>query len=127
MPVVLLTDADRFPFDEEVVRSSAGLSYDRGYNPAGTSRQLAAILAAGDRSSELRDITAPPGVIPGTKDRMVRPSGGRATAAAIPGAQLVEIEGMGHDLPRGAWDRMIAAIVANAQRAGTTDRSTATA
>ena len=54
---------------------------------------------------------------------MVRPSGGRATAAAIAGARLVTIEGMGHDLPRGAWDRIVDAIVANAQRADASDRS----
>ena len=88
-----------FPFDEGEMRAAAQLSYDRGHNPAGTGRQLAAILAAGDRTAQLRTITAPTVVIHGTKDRMVRPSGGRATAAAIPGARLVEIEGMGHDLP----------------------------
>jgi pimeloyl-ACP methyl ester carboxylesterase len=125
--VFKLIGSPGFPFDEDATRRTAGLSYDRGYNPAGTSRQLAAILTAGDRTSELRGITAPTVVIHGTNDRMVRPSGGRATAAAIPGAQLVTIAGMGHDLPRGAWDRMIDAIVANAQRAGTSERSIAAA
>ena len=125
--VFRLIGSPGFPFDEDATRTTAGLSYDRGYNPAGTSRQLAAILAAGDRAAELRAITAPTVVIHGTKDRMVRPSGGRATAAAIPGAQLVTIDGMGHDLPRGAWDRMIDAIVANARRAGTSKRSAAAA
>jgi pimeloyl-ACP methyl ester carboxylesterase len=113
-----------FPFEEDEIRKAAELSYERGYNPAGTGRQLAAILAAGDRTEELRTITAPTVVIHGTKDRMVRPSGGRATAAAIPGAELVMIDGMGHDFPRAAWDRMIDAIVANARRA---DRSAAAA
>jgi pimeloyl-ACP methyl ester carboxylesterase len=115
-----------FPFDEDATRRAAELSYDRGYNPAGAGRQLAAILAAGDRTPELRGITAPTVVIHGTKDRMVRPSGGRATAAAIPGATLVTIEGMGHDLPRGAWDRIVDAIVANTRRAHASDRSAAT-
>jgi pimeloyl-ACP methyl ester carboxylesterase len=116
-----------FPFDEAETRRAAELSYDRGYDPAGAARQLAAIIAAGDRTRELRGIGAPTVVIHGTRDRMVRPSGGRATAAAIPGARLVTIAGMGHDLPRGAWDRMIDAIAANSERAGVADRSSAAA
>jgi pimeloyl-ACP methyl ester carboxylesterase len=66
-------------------------------------------------------------VIHGDRDPMVRPSGGRATAAAIAGARLVTIPGLGHDLPRGAWDRIVDAIVDNAQRADAPDRSAATA
>jgi pimeloyl-ACP methyl ester carboxylesterase len=66
-------------------------------------------------------------VIHGTRDLMVRPSGGRATAKAIPGARLVEIAGMGHDLPRGLWDRIVGAIVANAERTDASDRSAAAA
>jgi pimeloyl-ACP methyl ester carboxylesterase len=116
-----------FPFEEDELRRIAQLSYERGYNPAGTARQLAAILAAGDRTDELRRITAPTVVIHGTRDRMVRPSGGRETAKAIPGARLVEIDGMGHDLPPGAWDRIIDAIVSNIQRADASSRSTAAA
>jgi pimeloyl-ACP methyl ester carboxylesterase len=123
--VFRLIGSPGFPFDEEQTRKAAQLSYDRGYNPAGTGRQLAAILAAGDRTSDLRRITAPTVVIHGTEDRMVRPSGARATAAAIPGSQLVMIDGMGHDLPVAAWDRIVDAIVANAQRAS--DRSAAAA
>jgi pimeloyl-ACP methyl ester carboxylesterase len=121
--VFKLIGSPDFPFDEEETRRAAELSYDRGYNPAGTGRQLAAILATGDRSADLRRITAPTVVIHGTKDRMVRPSGGRATAAAIPGARLVMIDGMGHDFPRAAWDRIIDAIVANTRRADASDRS----
>jgi pimeloyl-ACP methyl ester carboxylesterase len=125
--VFKLIGSPGFPFHEAEMRKAAELSYDRGYNPAGTGRQLAAILAAGDRTDELRRITAPTVVVHGTKDRMVRPSGARATAAAIPGAQLVWIDGMGHDLPAGAWDRMIEAIVANTRRADAPDRSAAAA
>jgi pimeloyl-ACP methyl ester carboxylesterase len=125
--VFKLIGSPGFPFDEDEIRKAAELSYERGYNPAGTGRQLAAILAAGDRTAELRTITAPTVVIHGTKDRMVRPSGGRATAAAIPGATLVMIEGMGHDFPCAAWDRMIDAIVANTRRAEASDRSAAAA
>jgi pimeloyl-ACP methyl ester carboxylesterase len=115
--VFRLVGSPGFPFDEAATRATAGLSYDRGYNPAGTARQLMAIVAAGDRTAELRGITAPTVVIHGTKDRMVRPAGGRETAAAIPGARLVMIEGMGHDLPSAAWDRIVDAIAANAERA----------
>jgi pimeloyl-ACP methyl ester carboxylesterase len=116
-----------FPFEEEELRRMAQVSYERGHNPAGTARQLAAILAAGDRSRELRSITAPTVVIHGTRDRMIRPSGGRETAKAIPGARLVEIDGMGHDLPLGAWDRIIDAIVSNSRRADAASRRVATA
>ena len=107
--------ADLAPED---LRELAALSYDRGLNPAGSSRQLAAIIASGDRTPLLRTITAPTVVIHGTKDKLVPPSGGRATAKAIPGARLVLIEGMGHDLPRSAWPRMLDALVENAARAG---------
>jgi pimeloyl-ACP methyl ester carboxylesterase len=107
-----------FERDEDDLRRRAGMSYDRGRNPAGSVRQLAAIIASGDRTKLLRQIEAPTLVIHGTKDRLVRPSGGRATARAIPGARLVTIEGMGHDLPRGAWPQMIDAIAENAARAG---------
>jgi pimeloyl-ACP methyl ester carboxylesterase len=116
-----------FPFEEDELRRLAQLSYERGYNPAGTARQLAAILAAGDRTPKLRRIVAPTVVIHGTRDRMIRPSGGRETAKAIAGARLVEIDGMGHDLPPGVWDRIIDAIVANAERADASSRSAAAA
>ena len=95
----------------------AGMSYDRGLNPAAGARQLAAIIHSGDRTPLLRTITAPTLVIHGTGDRLVPPSGGRATARAIPGARLELIEGMGHDLPRGAWPRLLDAIERNAARA----------
>jgi pimeloyl-ACP methyl ester carboxylesterase len=106
------------PRDDAELREVAGLMYDRGLDPAGTSRQLAAIIASGNRTEALHRITAPTVVIHGTADRLVRPSGGRATAKAIPGARLVKVEGMGHDLPRGAWDQIVMAIVENARRAG---------
>jgi pimeloyl-ACP methyl ester carboxylesterase len=104
--------------DMDHLRDVAGRSYDRGRGDmAGRARQLAAIRASGDRTRELRRIKAPTQVIHGTGDPLIRPSGGRATARAIPGAELLEIEGMGHDLPRPAWPRMIDAIAANARRA----------
>jgi pimeloyl-ACP methyl ester carboxylesterase len=107
-----------FAPDDENLRRVAGLSYDRGMNPAGSLRQLAAIIASGDRTPLLRTITAPTLVIHGTKDKLVPPSGGRATARAIPGARLLTIEGMGHDLPRDAWPRILDAIEENAARPG---------
>src|SRR5919109_1845163 len=106
-----------FP-DDDNLRLIAERSFDRGLNPAGSLRQLAAIIASGDRTPLLRTITAPTVVIHGTKDKLVPPSGGRATAKAIPGARLVTIDGMGHDLPRYAWPRMLNALVDNAARAG---------
>jgi pimeloyl-ACP methyl ester carboxylesterase len=106
-----------FERDEADLRRMLGAMYDRGHDPHASGRQLAAILASGDRAAELGRITAPTLVIHGTADRLVAPSGGRATARAIPGARLMMIEGMGHDLPRGAWPQIIDAIVANAARA----------
>ena len=108
-----------FEKDDTAFREQLGEMYDRGHNPGSASRQLAAILASGDRTNELRHITAPTLVIHGTDDRLIRPSGGRATARAIPGARLLVIKGMGHDLPRGAWPQLIDAIVENAARAPT--------
>jgi pimeloyl-ACP methyl ester carboxylesterase len=105
------------PRDEEVLRDIAARSYDRDHDPAGPGRQLAAIFASGDRTAELGRIKAPTLVIHGTDDRMVSPSGGRATARAIPGARLLLIDGMGHDLPRAAWPQIIDAIAAHAAAA----------
>ena len=106
-----------FPPDEADLRGLAGQSYDRGINPAGTGRQLAAIIASGDRTPLLRTISVPTLVIHGKRDRLVPLSGGRATAAAIPGSRRLIVDGMGHDIPRGAWPRMLDAIEQNAARA----------
>jgi pimeloyl-ACP methyl ester carboxylesterase len=107
-----------FPIDQDELRRTAERSFDRGLNPAGSTRQLAAIIASGDRTPLLRTITVPTVVIHGRKDRLVPTSGGRATAKAIPGARLVIIDGMGHDLPRGAWPQLLDEIERNAARAG---------
>ena len=107
-----------FDRNEDDLRDMAARSFDRGRNPAGSGRQLAAIIASGDRTAGLRGLTVPTVVIHGTKDKLVSPSGGRATAKAVPGARLVRIEGMGHDLPRATWPRIIGAIAENAARAG---------
>src|SRR3954470_20365036 len=105
------------PQDPDIIRSIAERSYDRDPDPRGPGRQLAAIIASGDRTAELRDVKAPTLVIHGTDDRLVGLSGGRATAKAISGAKLLKIKGMGHDLPRAAWARIIDAIVENTRRA----------
>jgi pimeloyl-ACP methyl ester carboxylesterase len=104
--------------DVEDLRDIASRSYDRGHDPKGSLRQLAAIIADRDRSPQLAKLRMPVTVIHGADDKLVRKSGGRATAQAIPGARLVEIPGMGHGLPRGAWPRIIDAIADNAARAG---------
>jgi pimeloyl-ACP methyl ester carboxylesterase len=106
-----------FDRDAEEIRELGRRSYERSYSPASAGRQLAAIIASGARSRELARIKAPTLVIHGTADKLVRPSGGRATARAIPGAKLLKIDGMGHDLPRGAWPQIVRAIVQTAREA----------
>jgi pimeloyl-ACP methyl ester carboxylesterase len=105
-----------FPFEEDVVREMAERSYERGHSAAGVARQLQAILASGDRTEGLRKVHVPATVIHGTRDPLVKPSGGRATAKAIPGARLMMIDGMGHDLPRDLWPTFAEAIDVNASR-----------
>jgi len=98
----------QFASSVDEIRRAAQANWDRGDGAnagAGVARQIGAIYASGDRTAELRRITAPTLVIHGDRDPMVNPSGGRATAAAIPGARFVEIAGMGHDL--GAWPQLL--------------------
>jgi pimeloyl-ACP methyl ester carboxylesterase len=105
------------PFDRDRVRDMVARSYDRGRDPAGPGRQLGAIIASGDRTEQLQKIRVPTLVIHGSKDRMVARSGGVATARAIPGARLVIIDGMGHDLPEAAWPRLVESIAGHARAA----------
>jgi pimeloyl-ACP methyl ester carboxylesterase len=105
------------PQDSALIRDTMARSYDRGHDPAGPGRQLGAIVASGDRTAECRTITASTLVIHGSNDPMVSPSGGRATARAIPGARLMTVEGMGHDLPEAAWPQIIPAIADHAHAA----------
>jgi pimeloyl-ACP methyl ester carboxylesterase len=102
-----------FEVTEEERLRRATAKYDRAYRPLGTARQYAAIIASPDRTAALGTVTAPVVVIHGAADPLIDVSGGHATAAAIPGAGLVVIPGMGHDLPRGAWPQIIDAIVGN--------------
>jgi pimeloyl-ACP methyl ester carboxylesterase len=106
-----------FDFEAEHKRARAGRCFDRGIHPAGSARQLAAIMAAPDRTPALRALRVPTTVIHGEADPLVNISGGRATAAAIPNAELITLPGMGHDLPRELWPQIIAAIVENSARA----------
>ena len=99
-----------FPEDEALDPSRALRTYERGLNPAGVGRQLRAILASGSRKARLRDVRAPTLVIHGTVDPLVHPMGGRDTAASIPGARLMMIEGMGHAIPLPMWPQIIDAI-----------------
>jgi pimeloyl-ACP methyl ester carboxylesterase len=104
-----------FPFDEARIRELAGLSWDRDPSAAGRSRQLAAIFRSGDRTAELRRITAPTLVVHGDRDLMVHPTGALATVRAIPGARLETIRGLGHDLPREIWPVLLDLIDTHAR------------
>ncbi len=101
---------------EERVRELALASYDRARNPTGFIRQLHAINASGDRTRKLRTVRAPTVVIHGAADPLVRPISGRALARAIPGADLVLLSGMGHDLPPQLWPRISCELVENTRR-----------
>ncbi|HEU0031534.1 MAG TPA: alpha/beta hydrolase [Kofleriaceae bacterium] len=108
-----------FPPDLEAAAERAARAFDRGFDPAGMARQGVAVLASGDRTARLHALAVPALVVHGTADRMCDVSGGRATAAAIPGAELWLVDGMGHDLPRALWAPLadkIAALVARASR-----------
>lgn len=106
-----------FPFDPDAVAARAALAYDRAYDPIGMLRQAVAAVASGDRTERLRTLKVPSLVIHGTDDLMCDVSGGRATAEAIPGAELVVIEGLGHDLPAALWPRFASLISAHVERA----------
>lgn len=107
-----------FPFDAGWVREAAGIAWDRDPRFGGVARQLAGVIASGDRTAELREIDVPTLVIHGDRDRLVHPSGGAATARAIRGARMETINGMGHDLPTGAWGRLLDLITGHAESAG---------
>jgi pimeloyl-ACP methyl ester carboxylesterase len=99
-----------FPEDEAFDRTRAERCFERGLNPAGVGRQLRAILGSGSRKERLRGVTAPTLVIHGTVDPLVHPAGGKDTAASIPGAKLMMVEGMGHAIPIPMWPQIIDAI-----------------
>lgn len=104
-------------FDPEVHRERVNTSVQRSFRPRGTQKQMAAIMASPDRTPGLRDLDVPTLVIHGMHDRLVKPSGGVATAAAVPGSRLVMYPDMGHDLPRPRLAEMVEEIRRNADRA----------
>jgi pimeloyl-ACP methyl ester carboxylesterase len=106
-----------FERDEDWVREIARRTFQRGLNPEGTQRQLVASICSGDRTERLRRLDVPTVVLHGSDDPLIAVSGGIATAEAIPGAELVIIEGWGHDWPPALWGRLADAIEANIERA----------
>jgi pimeloyl-ACP methyl ester carboxylesterase len=105
------------PFDEAFERARATRAVQRAYYPVGTGRQLLAILAAHPRLERLQGVRVPTLVIHGKDDILVPIENGRMVAAAVPDARILELEGMGHDIPKRVWPRVIDAIVETARKA----------
>ena len=106
-----------YPADEERVREYARSAFERSNHPAGIARQMLAVVHQADRTEALGQVTVPSLVIHGDADPLVTPSGGEATAAAIPGAELWVQAGVGHDLPPALYAETADRIAANARRA----------
>ena len=94
------------PFDEDRARRKAERAVDRCFHPAGALRQIAAIVAAPDRTAALGKLTLPTLIIHGENDPLVPPANGYQTKAAMPGARLIMVPGMGHALPVEVWKEM---------------------
>jgi pimeloyl-ACP methyl ester carboxylesterase len=109
----------KYPTPLAEIAAVAGLAWDRDHDEIAMARQAVASVASGDRTDKLRGLTTPTLVIHGTDDTICDVSGGRATAEAVPGAELVLFEGMGHDLPRALWDDIANQIVAMIRRSNT--------
>lgn len=105
-----------YPEPEESARQRAEATWERGLNPAGVMRQMVAILTQPDRTPSLADLPMPTLVIHGLADKMVHVSGGRSTSSAVPGSDLLLIDGMGHDLPKPLWRTFADAISRTAAR-----------
>lgn len=105
-----------YPWTDEEIRSRVIAEHKRAFNPGGTARQMAAVRGDGDRTEALKGLKIPVVVLHGAEDPLLKPAGGEATAAAIPGAELRIVPGMGHDLPPGLYDIFVEAITAAAQR-----------
>jgi pimeloyl-ACP methyl ester carboxylesterase len=114
-----VTGSPGFDVDEAAVAELAGRAYDRDHDRLAMVRQSVAVLASGDRTARLRSLRVPALVVHGASDRMVDVSGGRATAAAIPGAELVIFDGMGHSLPEPPWPKLAGLIAGLVHRAET--------
>jgi pimeloyl-ACP methyl ester carboxylesterase len=109
-----------YPDTEEAILARAADTFDRGVTASGVARQMVAILRQPDRSKRLRELTMPVLVIHGTSDKLVHVSGGRATARAVPGAELLLVPGMGHDIPEALHHAFANAIRGVADRAAAT-------
>jgi pimeloyl-ACP methyl ester carboxylesterase len=105
-----------YPTTEEAARQRAAETWDRGVSFSGSARQILAILTQPDRTRRLAEVRVPTTVVHGLEDKMVHVSGGRATARAIPGAELRLVPGMGHDMPQGLFDQLVDAISSSARR-----------
>jgi pimeloyl-ACP methyl ester carboxylesterase len=114
-----LIGSPHYPDTPEAIAERAGETWDRGISRAGVMRQMGAILTQPDRSRALRSLRVPTLVIHGTHDKMVHVSGGRATSQAIPGAELLLVPGMGHDVPRELHETFVDAIRRVADRSKT--------
>jgi pimeloyl-ACP methyl ester carboxylesterase len=106
-----------YPVPEATSRTRAGDTFDRGLSGSGVLRHMLAVLTQPNRSAQLRSVTVPTLVIHGMADRMVHVSGGRATSTAVPGSELLLIDGMGHDMPEQLWETYAEAIRRTADRA----------
>jgi len=95
----------------ELSYAAAARDYDRGFYPEGAPRQLAAIYASGSRVDRLAQMTIPTLVIHGNDDTLITPSGGIRTAEVIPGARLLLVDDMGHDMPRPLWPTLVDEVV----------------
>ncbi len=114
-----VTGSPDFPTSEAELRDRAGRAFDRNFDPSGGVRQFAATIASPDRTYDLARVQVPTLVIHGADDPLIQVSGGRATAAAIPDAELLVIDGMGHDIPRQLWPQVVGRIsthIENAER-----------
>ncbi|WP_043662913.1 alpha/beta fold hydrolase [Streptomyces xylophagus] len=105
-----LAASPAFAFDAAAAAERAGRVFDRGYDPLGIQRQGLAVVATGDRTERLRSLKVPTLVVHGAADIVCDVNGGRATAAAVPGAELVILEGMGHSLPQELWPELATRI-----------------
>jgi pimeloyl-ACP methyl ester carboxylesterase len=114
---VLLGSGD--PFNEALERARSTHAIDRAYYPAGVGRQLVAILAAKSRIERLRQVRVPTLVIHGVDDVLIPVENGRLVAEAVPGARVIEFDGMGHDLPKRVWPQVADAIADLARQANT--------
>jgi len=106
-----------YPKPEDAVRAQAAETWDRGISGSGVLRHMLAVVTQTNRSARLHALRVPTLVIHGLADKMVHVSGGRATAAAIPGAELLLIDGMGHDMPAQLFETFTQAIRRTADRA----------